>query len=121
MPESWSVNTNRWIAFALNVLAVSGIVGGTMFAAMTWALDGRYVPAETQAQIDANTKAVRALQNNLTTLSDVLVGEAVFSKRMAYCETTNAAHRQEIDRQLSILIARYVELTGKQPYLPSCR
>jgi hypothetical protein len=121
MSESWSISTNRWFAFALNVIGVSVVVGGAMFTAMTWALDERYVDAGKSAQIDANTAAISALQHNLTTLSDVLVGEAVFSKRMSYCQTESRAHKQEIDRQLSILIARYVELTGKNPYLPSCR
>lgn len=120
-PKSQWHGFHRWVDFVRATISLGGVLVIGLWAVLTWALDGRYLPAEERAQIQSNTQAVKALQENLTTLSDVLVGEAVFSKRMAYCQAEIPAHKQELDRQLSILIRRYTELTGQQPYLPSCR
>lgn len=121
LPKSQWHGFSRWVDFFRATISLGVVLVLGLWAMLTWALDDRYLPAEEREQIRQNSLAVKALQENLTTLSDVLVGEAVFSKRMAMCTAADPLHRQELDRQLSILIRRYVELTGQQPYVPNCQ
>lgn len=119
-PSRWH-GFHRWVDFVRATISLGGVLVLGLWAVLTWALDERYLPAEEREQIRQNALSVKALQENLTTLSDVLVGEAVFGKRMAMCDAKDPMHRRELERQLALLIRRYTELTGQQPYLPTCQ
>lgn len=116
----------RWHGFTSTVnllkatFSLSLGVGAILWTIMTWALDSRYAPIEVTKEITKNGEMAAVVNSKLNVLSDVVIGEAVFAKRLQYCNSTDMELRQQLDRQLAQLIRQYKALTGSEPYIPSC-
>lgn len=114
----------RWLIGLLKDLVT---IGGPIFLAMWWALtaalDDRYAPKTLSDQVATNGVTATAVQGQLKILSDVVIGEAAFAKKLQYCAADangDDALRNELNRQLGVLIKQYKDLVGRDPYLPEC-
>lgn len=110
---------------------LGALVGGVLWTFLTMALDDKYSRVEdvglviaqieqTKEQVREAQRTANAVDSKLEVLSDVVIGEAVFSKKIDYCTADNAALKNELNRQLGALIQKYRDLTGEQPYIPDC-
>ena len=122
-PYKWHGFTNAFNLVKATI-ALSIGVGTVLWAILTWALDvrfdERYAPKSITTTIEQNGQLAKTVDSKLNVLSDVVVGEAVFNKRLQYCNAENPQLKQELDRQLGQLIRQYETLTGNDPYVPSC-
>lgn len=114
----------RWFRRFLEALVTLGVpIFLAMWWALTTALDDRYAPLSLAEQVQTNGTVATAVQGQLKVLSDVVIGEAAFAKKIQYCSAAangDAVLRNELDRQLGVLITQYKALVGRDPYLPEC-
>lgn len=109
-----------WVDFFKATIALGSMLTAGIYLILTTALDDRYGKVEDVRQ---NGETAKTVQVQLGVLSDVVIGEAVFAKKLQYCDAEakgDTALKNELDRQLGVLLRQYKTLTGKEPYLPEC-
>ena len=109
---------SSWVDFIKATLSLGTMLTAGLLAILTFALDGRYAPAEVQATVRMNQETANQVQRDVSDLKTLYLQEQIFSVREAQCAATD---RSWYARRLQDLVRQYNAVNGAQPQIPECR
>ena len=119
-PKSGLHGFRTWFDFVKATISLGITISALLWAVLTYALDGRYAPAEISVAVAQNAKTASDVKRTVDEIQASLLQSQIFETKIKACQASSPEAKQFFAQRIQELNNQYMSVTGDRTTLPDC-